>query len=92
MNTPPSHPTPILPFRRPSTCLQKDGVVAACRHEECLFQLESCGAACRDGFVRVVRSKLMYRVVFPFELKLGATAAQDGPDGESFCGLQSLPS
>jgi ubiquitin carboxyl-terminal hydrolase 12/46 len=28
----------------------------------------------------VVRSKLMYRVVFPFELKLGSTSAEDGPD------------
>jgi hypothetical protein len=36
---------------------------------------------CRDGYVRVVRSKLMYRVVFPFELKLGSTSAEDGPDG-----------
>jgi Ubiquitin carboxyl-terminal hydrolase len=35
----------------------------------------------RDGYVRVVRSKLMYRVVFPFELKLGSTSAEDGPDG-----------
>lgn len=31
--------------------------------------------------MRVVRSKLMYRVVFPFELKLGSTSAADGADG-----------
>ncbi len=39
------------------------------------------GDPCRDGYVRVVRSKLMYRVVFPFELKLGSTSAADGADG-----------
>ena len=32
--------------------------------------------ACRDGYMRVQRSKLMYRVVFPFELKLGCAAAE----------------
>ena len=40
-----------------------------------------CHPCCRDGYVRVVRSKLMYRVVFPFELKLGSTSAEDGLDG-----------
>jgi hypothetical protein len=43
--------------------------------------IESHGACYRDGYVRVVRSKLMYRVVFPFELKLGSTSAEDGPNG-----------
>ena len=31
---------------------------------------------CRDGYMKVQRSKLMYRVVFPFELKLGCAAAE----------------
>ena len=38
----------------------------------------------RDSYMRVQRSKLMYRVVFPFELKLRDSAADDcaNPDAE----------
>mmetsp|Transcript_9479 Transcript_9479/g.28514 ORF Transcript_9479/g.28514 Transcript_9479/m.28514 type:complete len:389 (-) Transcript_9479:354-1520(-) len=35
----------------------------------------------RDGYVRMTRSKLMYRVVFPFTLKVGATSSVEGPNG-----------
>ena len=37
----------------------------------------------RDGYMRLLRSKLMYRVAFPFELKLGAAAAAGCPAADA---------
>lgn len=35
----------------------------------------------RDGFVRAVKSKLLYRVVFPFSFKMGDVCSVEGPQG-----------
>ena len=37
----------------------------------------------RDGYMRLLRSKLMYRVAFPFELKLGAAASAGCPAADA---------
>ena len=44
----------------------------------------------RDGYMRLLRSKLMYRVAFPFDLKLGAAAAETCPAADALYTLLAV--